>query len=183
MEQIFDTLIETILQSTALIEREYFNLPVAYNAEHIERERHYCYELYRHIRNILPNNIGYTFSAEIDKAGHELITPSCGRVNPDFLLHRPGRMGPKDNHTIIEVKTFTGATTHNVNTGFLKDIRTINCMLDLENGYYRGILLVFGNPTEDRRNDLLHEYEQRCNQDRIKLIFHENPMTAGYLVN
>ncbi|NOU47993.1 MAG: hypothetical protein HOO86_13160 [Bacteroidales bacterium] len=124
MDEIFDTLLNSLLLSTALIEPNYFNLPVAYAAEHIQRERNYCYELYRHIRNKLPN-LGYTFSGEIDKAGHELIAPFCGRVSPDFLLHRPGQMGHEDNHTIIEVKTFEGATINNENTGFLKDIRTI----------------------------------------------------------
>lgn len=179
---IFDQLIEAILHSTSLIEAEYFNLPVAYDAEHIDRERNYCYELYRHIRNTLPN-LGYTFSGEIDKAGHQLITPHCGRVSPDFLYHRPGNMGPDDNHTIIEAKTFIGATTNNENLGFLKDIRTINCMLNIQNGYYRGILLVFGNPTLEKKNVLYQEYIARCNQERIKLIFHESPLTRGYIAN
>ncbi len=182
-QKVFDDLLECILHSTSLIENEYFNLPVTYNTDGIDRERNYCYELYRHIKNTLPA-LDYTFSAEVDKGGHELITPFCGRITPDYLLHRPGNMGIDDNHTIIEVKSFSGATINNENNGFLKDIRTINCMIELENGYYRGILLVFGsNTTEEKKNSLKNEYITRCNQERIKLIFHEAPLTRAYIVN
>lgn len=181
-DEIFETLINSLIIATALIEPDYFNLPVAYHEDSIERERNYCYELYRHIRNNLPNT-GYTFSGEIDKAGHELIAPLCGRVTPDFLLHRPGYMGPDDNHTIIEVKTFIGATINNENTGFLKDIRTINCMQGLENGYYRGILLVFGYANQTKREELRQIFTQRCNIDTTRLIFHEAPLTEAYLAS
>lgn len=179
-DEVFDTFLESLLSATELIEPEYFNLPVAYNEEHIARERNYCYELYRHIRNILPN-VGYTFSGEIDKAGHELIAPICGRVSPDFLLHRPGHMGPDDNHTIVEVKTFIGATTNNENAGFLKDIRTINCMQGLENGYYRGVLIVFGFTDQEKKNDLQQAFNDRCNLETTRLVFHEAPLTRAYL--
>jgi hypothetical protein len=182
MNEIFDIFLNRLILSTALIEADYFNLPVAYDAEHIERERNYCYELYRLLRNNLPN-LGYTLSAEIDKAGHELITPFCGRVSPDFLLHRPGHMGLEDNHTIIEVKTFKGATTNNEKSGFLKDIRTINCMQGLENGYYRGILLVFGFTTQEKKDELRQVYMERCDIDKTKLIFHESPLTTAYITN
>lgn len=180
MDEIFDTFIDTLLQSTGLIEPNYFDLPVAYDEEHINRERNYCYELYRLIRNNLPD-LGYTFSGEIDKAGHELITPFCGRVSPDFLLHRPGHMGPQDNHTIVEVKTFVGATVNNEYSGFLKDIRTINCMQNLENGYYRGVLLVFGLASLAKKEELIQVFHERCNSQTTLLIFHEAPMTKGYV--
>jgi len=179
---IFNQFLESLLLATSLIEHEYFNLPVAYDEEDIERERNYCYELYRHIRNNLPN-LGYTFSGEIDKAGHALITPFCGRVCPDFLLHRPGHMGPDDNHTIIEVKTFRGATTNNENAGFLKDINTINCMQNINNGYYRGILLVFGFTTQEKKEELQRVFTERCNLETTRLIFHEAPLTPAYLLN
>ena len=179
-DKVFNTFLESLLSATELIEPEYFNLPVAYNAEHIARERNYCYELYRHVRNVLPN-LGYTFSGEIDKAGHELIAPFCGRVSPDFLLHRPGHMGPDDNHTIIEVKTFIGATINNENAGFLKDIRTINCMQGLENGYYRGILFVFGYTNQAKKDELRQAFSDRCNLETTRLVFHEAPLTRGYL--
>ena len=181
MDEIFDTFIDTLLLSTGLIKPEYFNLPVAYNYTPIQRERNYCYELYRLIRNNLPN-LGYTFSGEIDKAGHKLITPFCGRVSPDFLLHRPGHMGPQDNHTIVEVKSFVGATVNNDNAGFLKDIRTINCMQNIENGYYRGVLLVFGVTTEANKEELIQIFQKRCNPEKTRLIFHEAPMTMGYII-
>jgi hypothetical protein len=181
MEEIFNVFIKKLLQSTALIDKDYFNLPVAYNKEHIQRERNYCYELYHHIRNHLPN-LGYTLSSEIDKAGHRFISPNCGRVSPDFLFHRPGYMGPEDNHTIIEVKTFVGASINNENKGFLKDIRTINCMQNLENGYYRGVLLVFGFTTQIKKDELIQVFNNRCNIETTRLIFHEAPLTEAYIV-
>jgi hypothetical protein len=181
-DEVFDIFLKSMFSATSLIEEEYFNLPVAYDVVHIARERNYCYELYHLIKNNFPK-LGYTFSGEIDKAGHELITPICGRITPDFLLHRPGNMGPDDNHTIIEVKTFTGATTNNEGTGFLKDIRTINCMQNLENGYYRGVLLVFGYTTQAKKDELRNVFKERCNIETTRLIFHEAPNTQAYLVD
>lgn len=181
-DDIFNIFLNSLLFSTSLIDTEYFNLPVAYDAEHIERERNYCYELYRHVRNNLPADLGYTFSGEIDKGGHALITPFCGRVTPDFLLHRPGYMGADDNHTIMEVKTFTGSTINNENAGFLKDIKTINCMQNIENGYYRGVLLVFGYTSQEKKDELRQVFAERCNQERTILIFHEAPLDNAYIV-
>lgn len=182
-EETFHILLNSIIKATSLIEPRYFSLPVTYS-DSINRERNYCYELYRHIRNNLPNNLDYTFSGEVDKSGHPLITPYCGNVNPDFLLHRPGNMGIDDNHTVVEVKTFKGATIKDESKGFLKDINTINCMKNnIQNGYYRGILLVFGYADYLKKRDLIRVFHERCDVESTTLIFHESPLESAIIVS
>ena len=173
-QQNFEIFLEALLTATEQIPPDYFLLPVAYEAEFIQRERHYCYELYRRIQNNLPDGFPYTLSGEINKAGHPLVAPHCGDIIPDFLVHHPGFMGPDDNLVIMEVKTIAGANLHNENIGFLKDIKTLNCMTNIENGYFRGIVLIFGAEYSNKIEQLINVFKERCNQERLLLIFHKN---------
>ncbi|MEC4115072.1 hypothetical protein VSO92_13280 [Myroides pelagicus] len=56
-------------------------------------------------------------------------------------------------------------------------------MLDLENGYFREILLVFGQASLEKRESLQTQYIARCNQERIKLIFHDAPLTRAHIID
>jgi hypothetical protein len=181
-EENFNIFLNALLIATEQITDQYFLLPVAYDAEFIQRERHYCYELYGKIRENLPLEFGYILSGEINKAGHPLVAPHCGDIIPDFLVHHPGHMGPDDNLAIIEVKTIAGANFNNENTGFLKDLRTLNCMMNIENGYYKGIVLVFGAEDQLRKEQLTNIYRERCNQERLLLIFHESANQRATIV-
>lgn len=56
-------------------------------------------------------------------------------------------------------------------------------MQNLENGYCRGVLLVFGFTSLDKKDELIQVFHERCNPEAILLIFHEAPMTLGYVTN
>jgi len=175
-QQHFDTFFEALLTSTESIKEKYFQLPVAYGEEYIYRERAYCYELYHQIRNNLPDNYPYLFSGEVNKAGHPDVAGHCGGIIPDFLVHNAGHMGAEDNLVIIEVKTIIGADISTEGTGFLKDIDTINCMTSMPNGYFKGILLVYGFDNNEKKRKIKEFYRERCNPENVLLLFHNNPL-------
>jgi hypothetical protein len=176
-EQCFQIFLKSLLIASENVSENYFNLPVAYDQQYVQRERNYCYELYSQIKNVLPGDFPYYFNGEINKAGHPLITPECGDIIPDFIVHNPGSMGPNDNLVIIEVKTVLTPLK-----GFLKDIETINCMTTLNNGYYKGILLIFGMDNERRKKLFELIYRKTCNTKNVLLIFHDAPLTRARIV-
>jgi hypothetical protein len=55
-------------------------------------------------------------------------------------------------------------------------------MQNLENGYYRGVLLVFGFTTQIKKDELIQVFNNRCNIETTRLIFHEAPLTEAYIV-
>ena len=179
-EDSFQYFLNCLIEATGEIKGKYFHLPVTYT-DFIFRERGYCYELYHQIRKIMSDNYPYLLSGEIDKNGHPLIQPTCGSIIPDFLVHRPGYMGPDDNLIIIEVKNIQGATYFYEDKTFLKDIDTINCMTKLPNGYYKGILLIYGCDTKEKKNKIVEVYNERCNRDTTLLIFHNKPNEKAIL--
>jgi hypothetical protein len=175
-QELFQTFLESLLTATQNIQENYFLLPVAYEIDYVHRERAYCYELYSQIRNLLPKSFPFTLSGEINKAGHPLVAPHCGDIIPDFLVHNPGHMGPDDNLVIIEVKTIQRADVNREGEGLLKDIRTINCMTSINNGYFKGIILIFGSNNDIKKNEIESIYRQKCNPEKVLLLFHDNPM-------
>lgn len=167
--------------ATENVGEKYFQLPVTYR-DYVVRERAYCYELYHQIRQRLPENFTYTLSGEISKAGHPFIAPHCGEIIPDFLVHNPGHMGPDDNLIIVEVKTIEGAIYNQEGRYLLKDMKTINCMTSLENGYYKGIILIFGVDKDARKTEIENIYRERCNTEKVLLIYHDNANTKAIIV-
>jgi hypothetical protein len=79
-------------------------------------------------------------------------------------------MGPDDNLVILEVKS-----SHRVENPkeLLKDIDSVNCMTHVENGYYRGVYLIYGKLEDKLKNTLVHYYCENCNPASSILIFHE----------
>ncbi len=181
-QQLFQTFLDCLLAATENITDNYFLLPVAYDKEHVHRERNYCYELYSQIRQILPKDFPYTLSGEVNKAGHPLVAAHCGDIIPDFLVHNPGFMGPDDNLTIIEVKTIQGANYTQEGKDLLKDMQTLHCMTDLNNGYFKGIMVIFGADNDIKKNEIENKYREICNTEKVLLIFHDNAMTRARVV-
>ncbi len=179
-EQSFEIFLNALLSATEKIEEKYFHLPVTYRA-YIYRERAYCYELYHQIRKLLPIDFQYVLSGEINKAGHPLIVGSCGSITPDFLVHNPGHMGGDDNLAIIEVKTIIGADFTTEGEGLLKDIETIQCMTSIKNGYYKGIIVIFGSENNEKKTQIERIYKERCDTEKVILIIHDNPLERARL--
>lgn len=173
-KQHFQTFLDVLISSTDKIQDKYFKLPVAYK-DYVYRERAYCYELYHQLRQLLPSNFPYTLSGEINKAGHPLIAPYCGQIIPDFLVHNPGQMGPDDNLVILEVKTIQGADFYSDGKYFLKDLDTIRCMTSIENGYYKGLILIFGSNNDEKKKEIVNIFKARNNNSNVLLLFHDTP--------
>lgn len=181
-QHYFDIFLNVLLTATSQLQEKYFRLPVAYEQQFVFRERAYCYELYHLIRQQLPNDFPYILSGEVNKAGHPRIAPICGSIIPDFLVHNPGHMGANDNLIIVEVKTVQGADYNQEGKDLLKDMGTINCMTQIENGYFKGIILVFGSGHDNKKTEIVRTYRENCNTDKVLLILHDNPMTKGRVI-
>jgi hypothetical protein len=180
-EKCFDEFLSVFLSATEKITDKYFQVTVADKDNGkaiIYRERAYCYELYSKARQLLPEDFPFTFQGEIDKKGHPIIVEKCGAINPDFVLHIPGNMGEDDNLVIIEVKTIQGVN-FGEKGGFLKDIKTINCMTNIENGYYKGIILIFGAGEEEKKKVIEEVYRKSCDTNKVLLLFQDNYETKA----
>lgn len=179
MNSRYNRLLEVIASSIEAIEEKYFNFQVAGNDETIKRERVYCAELYHQmrIRFVL---IDYDLNIEPDKKNHPLIEQYCGSVDPDLVVHRGGNMEPEDNLAVIEVKTSSGDLT----AGIEKDLETINCMTSIKNGYYGGVIIVFGPLTARKRRNLIQRIRNQKSQDmaRLTLVLQLEPQTLPDLI-
>lgn len=151
MDKQFNQLISIISEWIVNIGEEYFNFPVAGMDYTIQRERVYCSELYYQIRSRIAK-INYTVNSEPNKINHPYIEEYCGPIDPDLIIHRPGSMSSEDNLAVIEVKRSTGDLTG----GIIKDIETINCMTTIPNGYFGGIIIIYGELTKLIRKNLIN---------------------------
>lgn len=170
MENEYQIFLNALLKATALIPPDYFNLQVATTEATIYRERVYCYELYHQLRRVLPIDFPFTLQGEIDKRNHPIISKVCGAIKPDFLVHTPGNM-ENSNLVVAEVKS-----VRNVRK-LRKDFKTLRCMTSLENGYFRGISILFGQNNDDAYDKAVRLYKKHCADatERIHLFFHKFP--------
>ncbi len=150
MDELFNQFLQILKESIFNIDDEYFSFNVAGNENPIERERIYCGELYHQIRNRI-NNFPFLVNIEPDKKNHPYIQELCGPINPDMVIHNPGVMSTESNLAVIEIKRSSG----NLTVGIVKDVRTINCMTTIDNGYYGGIIIIFGQLTDVRKDNLI----------------------------
>lgn len=165
MEELFNQLLQILIDSIINIENDYFNYRVAGNEDPIERESVYCGELYHQIR-IRINEFPFSVNIEPDKKRHPYIEEICGAIEPDLVIHKPGRMNYEDNLAVIEIKKSSG----NLTKGIIKDVQTINCMTTIENGYYGGIIIVFGHLTGIRKNNLIGRIQENKLDETNKFI-------------
>jgi len=164
MNARFDKLLYVLKSSIKAIRKQYFDFQVAGNGEPIKRERVFCAELYHQMRRRF-ESIEYDLNIEPDKKKHPIIEKFCGPVDPDLVVHRVGQMGPEDNLAVIEVKTSTGDLT----TGIEKDLKTINCMTSIKNGYYGGVIIVFGPLKERKKENLIERIRNSKSKDIARL--------------
>ena len=181
MVELFNQLLHILENSIINIENGYFNFQVAGNDDPIERERVYGAELYSQIRARI-NEFPFSVNFEPDKIKHPYIEEICGAIVPDLVINNPGLMNNENNLAVIEIKRSSG----NLTSGIIKDVQTINCMTTIENGYYGGIIIVFGQLTELRKNNLIDRIRanklEETNKFILMLHHHVNicPEIIGY---
>jgi len=81
------------------------------------------------------------------------------------IVHRSGNMGREDNLAVIEVKTSDG----NLTAGIVKDLKTINCMTSIPNGYYGGVIIVFGELTKIIKRNLIKRITEHKLKEMLRL--------------
>ena len=179
MKTKYETLLKIIERSIEAIEKKFFNFQVAGGDDPIKREKVYYAELYHQMR-MKWKDLDYDLNIEPDKKKHPIIEKYCGPVNPDLVVHRGGDMGPEDNLAVIEVKTSSGDLT----AGIEKDLNTINCMTSIPNGYFGGVVIVFGELTELRKKNLIERVKKYKSKEisRLTLFLQEQPETTPEVI-
>lgn len=173
----FSRFCDLLSESTSRITVEYFKLPIVdlnrngenFKKAFVYRERVYCYELYHQLRTLLNNQFKFMICGEVDKTNHPIISKKIGDIIPDLLVHTPGEFGKYSNLVVIEVKS-----TQKKPNKLIEDFNKIKQMLDIENGYHKGIMLVFGEISSDKMNKFIQIYRNECKDhyEKIKLYFH-----------
>ena len=179
MNTRYERLLKIIESSINAVGEKYFNFQVAGSDEPVKRERVYCSELYHQMR-MKWEHFEYDLNIEPDKKNHPIIEKYCGPVDPDLVAHRGGNMGPEDNLSVIEVKTSSGDLT----AGIEKDLKTINCMTSIPNGYYGGVVIVFGKLTELKKGNLIERVRKHKSKEmrRLTLFLQEQPETLPEMI-
>jgi hypothetical protein len=91
-------------------------------------------------------------------------------------------MEADDNLVIVEVKTIQGADYNRDGRDLTKDMQTIRCMTDIENGYFRGIILIFGADNDNKKSEIEKKYYDICNTEKVLLLFHDNAMERARVI-
>ncbi len=47
-------------------------------------------------------------------------------------------------------------------------------MTSIHNGYYKGIILIFGSDQEHKKSTIQEFFQKKADPDRISLIFHDH---------
>lgn len=174
-EEDFQYFLSSFQQATALIESDYFQLPVLGQENPIYRERVYCYELYHRLRSTLKDSFKYKLDGELDKSGHPILHETVGPVKPDFLVHERGAMNK--NLIVIEVKPINV-----ILVGLSKDLKTLQNFLNKAE-YYRAIYLIYGNgprSIEKVVSQISNIIDN--NNNRFYLLSHSQPLTPAEIV-
>jgi len=174
MRSYFEDFLKCLKKAGELIDGHYFSVNVAGAEESVYRERVYCYELYHHLRSILPDDFPYKLDGELDKMNHPLIHAKIGAKKPDFVVHVPGDMNK--NLVVIEVKPIRTR-----NDLLICDLKTLQLFLNKAK-YYRAIMLIYGNDGFNSIDRIKRELRTFSNE-KILLIWHQEPMNKSFIVN
>lgn len=178
MREDFDFFVNVLREASAALEGHYFPVPVAELEDPIYRERVYCYELYHHLRCMLPPNFPYVLAGEVDKSGHPIIHPVIGPFKPDLIVHKPAEM--ERNLAVVEVKPANTSIAE-----FTEDLRHLRQFLDHAH-YFGALSLVYGE-LGDKRCELFRVQFERVFRDIAEkpclLLLHERAGQAARVVH
>jgi len=166
--------IELLVEATARLAEQYFQMPVAGRENPIYRERIYCYELYHLMRQQWPDDFPYSLMGEIDKTKHPLIRGGAlDESKPDFLFHVPGNMD--SNLLVVEVKPCNARKRdiqHDLQklTTFCKDAQ-----------YKVALYLFYGNEQVGLKAKIREAAKDDDKIDLTRILFyhHQTPMNRA----
>lgn len=161
MQEYYESFMASLMVAMKRIPEQYFYFHVVGDDSPIKRERVYCYELYHQLRCLLTNEFPFNITAEPDKRRHPIIKKG---INPDLIIHSCGDMAR--NLVVVEVKTSDNLED------LPKDFETIQYML-AEARYYRGVSLLFGAMSEQKRRKVFQKYRDYLGA--VTILFHDRP--------
>ncbi len=170
--EAFDRLYEALFEAISKIDKQYYKVKLAYFNQTIYREHVYCYELYHQLRKILSDDFPYILSGEVDKASHPDIGERCLEFKSDLLVHQPGNANEESFLSIINV--FSLANAFRVHEKLIDKFSKMVCATNLDGGYYRGIMLIYGDETKELDRGIYDLYKNYCrgSYDKIILLYH-----------
>lgn len=160
-------LVQMLSTAASQVAGEYFQLPVV-DADAVDRERVYCYELYHQLR-CLWDAFAFSLGGEVDKAGHPHFRGGpYAMAKPDFLVHVPGEM--HRNLAAVELKPATAGID-----ALHKDLQKLTWFCHHAQ-YFRGLLLVYGEAGESSilQEKLRSAADQQVDRAVVMSLYHRN---------
>jgi hypothetical protein len=170
--EVFDIFYNALIESASKIDKRFYKVKLAYFNQTIYRENVYCYELYYQLRKMLGEEFPYLLSGEVDKASHPDIVERCHEFKSTFLIHQPGIFTPESLLSILYVCSLNYAFRYP--DTLIDNFNKMNCAINLQDGYYRGILLIYGDDKSELDRGIYDLYKNYCRgmYDRIILLYH-----------
>jgi hypothetical protein len=170
--EAFDIFYNALFEATSKIDKQYYKVKLAYFNQTIYRENVYCYELYYQLRKILGDDFPFILSGEVDKSSHPDIVDRCLEFKSDFLVHQPGKMDQDSFISILKVFSLTSAFRMSEN--LIESLNKMVCATSIQEGYYRGIMLIYGDDNAELDRGIYDIYKNYCrgSYDKIILLYH-----------
>jgi hypothetical protein len=172
--EAFDIFYSALFDAISKIHGQYYRVKLAYFNQTIYREHVYCYELYHQLRKILGEDFPYSLSGEVDRASHPDIVERCLEFKSDLLVHQPGIIN--DDSFLAIVNVFSLANAFRVSEKLIENFNKMVCATTLDGGYYRGIMLIYGDETKELDRGIYDIYKNYCRgcYDKIILLYHNS---------
>jgi hypothetical protein len=172
--EAFETFFTALFDSISKIDRQYYRVKLAYFNQTIYRENVYCYELYHQLRKHLGEEFPYILSGEGDKASHPEIVDRCLEFKSDLLIHQPGTVNEDSFLAILHVHSLDSAFRYPER--LIENFNKMVCATNVEGGYYRGIMLIYGDDARELDRGIYDMYKNYCrgSYDKIILLFHNS---------
>jgi hypothetical protein len=170
--EAFDIFYTALNDAIVRIEKTFYNVKLVYFNQTIYRENVYCFELYHQLRKLLADEYIYSLSGKVDKASHPDIVERCLEFECDFLIHQPGVVSSEASLAIMNVCSLD--TAFRYHETLIEKFKQMNCATSVKDGYYRGIMLIYGNDKADLDRGIYDLYKNYCRDayQRVLLLYH-----------
>ena len=172
--EAFDIFQTALFEAISKINTQYFRVKLAYFNQTIYRENVYCYELYHQLRKLLGEDFPYILSGEVDKASHPDIVDRCLEFKSEFLIHQPGIIDEDSFLSILNVCSLE--TAFRQSEKVIDKFNRMVCATTHDGGYYRGIMLIYGDDSKELDRGIYDLYKNYCRgaYDKVFLLYHNS---------